>query len=1794
MIRKYVIATWRNPEYTINSTNISLEISVSSNPLVLLDKNVIIKNIEHDKTTFIDTLTTISFGNDEIRDVKLITVGGNLFTDCPECILYIVPNDFGVMQAGANQTSSISIRVPFGQPPGIYWTKIRANTSNAGYYEALLNLTLLTNGSWVIVPENLGTVLIPPGISGNLSRINITNIGNIHLAFQILKSGNASSFIKVYPEESREASSFELEKRAVRSLVVEYSIPKDTIEGIYVVDIIIRNLSFAMPAQRVVPLIINVSDIPPTISNVSINPINFEVDFDIVNVSAIITDNLAVDKAWLNLTYPNGTSIIIFMNKSYNNFYYTNFSSNQTGKHSLLICANDTRGLVNCLSYEAIGWKSTFVEIVVNDLIADNVTIVNNQTILFNITLNNIGYSRALNVSLSMFSYSTNITFERSLLTYGTILKNSSKLNSTNLIIYPYTLPGNYTINLTVTWINLDLTTNSTSKNVTIIVLENPLVIAKDAIVERTILAGSYDVFNQTILSIGNVNVTNISIVCVEGIVCNNFTTIIDPVNISLLKVGEVVNVSINISVPSNFLTGIYNGTFAIYYNQKNSTFIVKVRIPLNISWEQYPLFIENYTTDGTTGVLAKIKLINTGNGDVPLDLLLLGNASQYLYLLNKSIILPFASSIEVPIFYKLPYFEKDEDLIGILVIRVNESLIQNATIAEINTTILLHVLQYSVKIVNPTEKSPLKNVLPTQNISALVNVTRNGTSITDNLSFTIILSNFTFSIEINNVTHSREGLLNRLFFLAPNISLNRVYDLEIIANFSHPNLTLSRRSIEREAIIYRDNVAPLINILLPPRLPINETLFIFFNITEAGGLNFSTIRVVITKPDNSTEELAFSFVSRIFDVYIFNSTFSNTSLLGSYSVRVEACDKTGNCNFALRVVEIYPVIRFSGYMRDYESIGEIPINAYYIFRDPLTDLIIFNFSVFDFYNETIDARRYDMLLEIRNGSFNNIIKIKNISLVTNLFNPIIVGNVPKTRTTLTQLKGIYIDTILNATNYSLIFSFADCENMGCGIPIYDPRNLGIYKYLGNWTPKISSSINMLWTRVANIDRGNIDGSVNLSTRTIEAKLNDIRGVYILAEFICGDGVCESEFGESNSICPFDCITPPPSPPAPPTPPAPPGIPGVPGIGIGIGPNITLPNITINITGNITPITRAPIEFRGEFIDIEIYPQEEKILSVDILNHFDMYVDVAVTIEGPAANLVTVLNPFVRIAPLSSGLTRLKAFAPVTLAPGIYTGDIVLFGANITHRIPINVKLKPVLEPLLDVKVKALTKVVEPGRNLIFEVTLINMGQTPKIEDITAYYRVRTLNPPYRIIAETSETVAVVNTITYRREIQIPEDTRLDDYLIEVNASYWYGVKYAIASDSFTVSTLPAPLVMLRSVMTNWITWLILLIGTPIFFAFSRWYAAYRMAKLAKKRYIAPIDFKALPQPGPDSIEVGKIAESDVKAYIDMKQLLMHTIAAGGTGSGKTVSAMVVAEELLKRKIPVIVVDPTAQWTGFIKPNRLKVMLDLYPKFGLKPTDARSFKTNIIVVEDPEMQIDLKKWMIPGEITVFVTNRLKPEQMDMFTRRMIQAVFDMRPAETKEVKLLLVFDEVHRLLPKYGGKGGYVAIERGCREFRKWGIGIFLISQVLLDFKAAVRANIASEIQLRTRFEGDINRVKTKYGQDYANKVVKLTIGTGLFQNPEYNHGKPWFIEFRPLLHSPLGLTDAEINEYVKIHKKLEEIENVIKSLKEKGKDTYDLEIELNIAKDKLKTGAFVMANTYIESLEKRLEKEKI
>jgi DNA helicase HerA-like ATPase len=149
---------------------------------------------------------------------------------------------------------------------------------------------------------------------------------------------------------------------------------------------------------------------------------------------------------------------------------------------------------------------------------------------------------------------------------------------------------------------------------------------------------------------------------------------------------------------------------------------------------------------------------------------------------------------------------------------------------------------------------------------------------------------------------------------------------------------------------------------------------------------------------------------------------------------------------------------------------------------------------------------------------------------------------------------------------------------------------------------------------------------------------------------------------------------------------------------------------------------------------------------------------------------------------------------------------------------------------------------------------------------------------------------------------------------------------------------------------------------------------------------------------------------------------------------------------------------------------------------------------------------------------------------------MIQQIFHSKLEEFRGLRYLIVFDEIHRILPKFGGSGaGFTQIERGCREFRKWGIGIVLISQILSDFVGEIKANINTLVQMKTRDESDLERIKMQYGEEYIQSLIKSPVGSGMVQNSSWNRGRPYYVTFRPILHSVVRLTDEELDKYNRV-----------------------------------------------------------
>ncbi|MGV8086775.1 MAG: helicase HerA domain-containing protein [Candidatus Woesearchaeota archaeon] len=533
--------------------------------------------------------------------------------------------------------------------------------------------------------------------------------------------------------------------------------------------------------------------------------------------------------------------------------------------------------------------------------------------------------------------------------------------------------------------------------------------------------------------------------------------------------------------------------------------------------------------------------------------------------------------------------------------------------------------------------------------------------------------------------------------------------------------------------------------------------------------------------------------------------------------------------------------------------------------------------------------------------------------------------------------------------------------------------------------------------------------------------------------------------------------------------------------------------------------------------------------------------------------------------------------------PGIYTGSLLIDG-DLKEEIPIRIELldksRLPIESLL-IMLDIDKRNIFSSEKLKFKTGLHNLLSD---QSYPVYLQYTIQDSQGKTIWTDNANVFVQTSFSLLKSAKLPNNIPTGDYVLRVTANY-LGLSSG-SSSAFSV-VLPFYEIILWGLKV-WMWGLILLLLLLSALAFF----LIRRNIQSKKRYAFKLELSELPKPGERSAFVGKIAETDHKTYFDLEQFKVHTIVAGATGGGKSVAAQVIVEEALLKNVAVIVFDPTAQWSGMLRKCNDKFMFSLYPNFGMKPSQARAFNGNVKQINNALELIDIKKYIKPGEIQILACNKLDPKDIDIFVANSIREVFHANFGENPELRLLLVYDEVHRLLPKFGGSGeGFLQIERGCREFRKWGIGILMISQVLADFVGQIKANINTEIQMRTRDEGDLARIKEKYGAEVLQGLVKASVGSGMVENPTYNRGRPYFIAFRPLLHNTQRLPDEELEKYNKWNEIIEDINYQVIQLEELKQDVFDLKLQVKLALDKVKSGNFNMVEIYLQEVTPRVQK---
>ncbi|MBW6461792.1 MAG: DUF87 domain-containing protein [DPANN group archaeon] len=1539
----------------------------------------------------------------------------------------------------------------------------------------------------------------------------------------------------------------------------------------------------------------NVSD-----ANISTSIFNYSVGF-YDNLTFLGTTNTNYDGiatyTWVDSTSIIGSHPIVCNISDVPDLYY-NISQNWSDTVNVSFSDDKTSGQLRINS---------------SYLSAKNITHDWNATLNISVLINNTGDFDMFNPTILFFEKTGFVTASNKC---KSITPSGNCTTNIIINITQYATLGNNTLNFTLIWDNNN--TDFSNESIVIDVLHTTYLKIIDVQIDSSEISyGDIKTLgNVTISAFGNTPLYNISLNTTGG----NSSIINDWLNYSGnnfdIDFYDNLTITVNITVPENkSLMGNYwtyiiaNDTESLCmgdYDFCSDMILINITIK-DVDWK---VVVEDYDVVAGKGgptEIGKFKpvtifnmlnhnftfIINiTGNGSsyITTNITINGTVSQIISEDNYTIPANFTGILDI-------YYNVSEASLGKHDINITITSNDTTLVPEfVNEVLSLDVSALSIDITYPTESLQAGPVNSSHNITIYVDAEYNYMKITDSnkINWSINVSGLPclyegatiFNFPYVGTTYDYELQCN-----APLIDGNKINNtLKVTGYYAIDNSTMMIFTAEQaNAVKYDDIMPPTINSITlnvsdsEGNIDWNDNINlinVLVNVTDNTGI--SQVLANVTYPDASVMPYSLTLVSD--DIWTFD--LITTNQIGDYKIDISANDSahglvSSTVNETTGYFDVYTDLEFSGVLKDTND--DFITGDFQLYKNG-TDWAIHDFSVgvngtykWDIHKRIYDIKIYNL------WDAKHSIKLRDVNISTIMQNQHNDSNATNV-TDVFKLDLVTLNDSLDIGQITLPTTAPDAGQdpllaLGIYIPYINYTSAEITLNYTQGLLDIGHTISEDYLRIYKCSEWNMTTRscatdfVKYGNVALDTKLNTITfnitstSAYAIAEWcrgttcgyiadppspsssgggssparsVCGNDVCET--GENSVNCPIDCKS-----------------------------------ITefFSVDSNIGNIFLTPGENKTYNLSIQNLLNTSQLVNISVLGEIIDYINFSkVTLELKASE---------------NRIVNLYVSAEDTAVPGTYYGTLIFDSINQTTRVPVALKITSTSSMLqeMDIKIQLITKKIRPYEDIKFNIIFSNLAKN-KGFNVTLDYIVKN-SKTEEIIKVVNETIFLTESITLRKTLSLADinTVGLGEYYLEVLATYGD----TTITQKSSVDTFEVVLTFWETTMGNRVKWSIIILSLLVVGYYGR--IRYIRYKHRNERYIQPVNYSLLPGKTNDSFCVGKISETDRKSYFNPKDLTTHLLVAGSTGSGKSVAASVIVEEALEHNIPVVVFDPTVQWTGFMKPCKDDFILNRYSQFGMDPRYRRSYKGVIEEVTDPNIQVDFKKYMNPGEITVFTLNKLKTGEYDIAIRSIIKTLFAQTWEESTELKMIIVLDEVHRLLEKYGGSGGYTEVEKACREFRKWGIGLIMISQVSSDFKEAISGNVLTEIQLNTKSLSDIEKWKNKYGLDFANRISRQGIGVGMIQNPKYNNGKPWFISFRPTWHSPHKILNEDLDKYKDFSEKLEKIESMIEGLKNKNINTGDFELELKLAKNKLKQGRFRIAEIYISSLMEHLKRYK-
>gem|GEM_PF-4897673 len=637
-------------------------------------------------------------------------------------------------------------------------------------------------------------------------------------------------------------------------------------------------------------------------------------------------------------------------------------------------------------------------------------------------------------------------------------------------------------------------------------------------------------------------------------------------------------------------------------------------------------------------------------------------------------------------------------------------------------------------------------------------------------------------------------------------------------------------------------------------------------NVTS--GLTLTSVSAQVTDPSGNSVDYPLTNDSKTH----YLATISGLTAIGDYDVTVTATDSSSNTVSQTGWFEVYDLREFYG---DVLNALNQPVDATIRFLRPNTTNLIEQFSTDSNgeYNIRIHNRTSDVMVE----AFDHNILLEDVNLATLSNDPIDVDRI--------EGSDIYVPGGKAVEGIALKLS----TSHGGGITFNYREGELSYE---NQT-KIFECANWDYvTRICSLNWTDKNATYNRVSNTIETNTTILAAYALTEQLVCGNNVCETAYGENCFVCELDC-----------------------------GPCDLLTNITIqarrppsvdldpieekleNHSEALSDLRKMIEEFRAginlsalearikeqfltvedistvislsqrsqalvpglQIVSAELYPGESIKTSIHVKNILNETALVYVNVSGKISTFMSFEKPIVELPTYGEDDVSMIIFIPLNTAPAAYYGEIKIISGDVVANIPVNLRVLESREKILDLKIQVLGEVVSPGDQLRAEASIYNLGGRGKVEGelLIQFVDIRTND----VLVERSDNISVETTVSVVKALNLSANIPEGRYVVRGRISYVDlagNVQYVSSIGYVTVRKAFFQLTFLGIPV-----WLILL----TVFTLTGLYVVYLVRRRQierRKRYLEAISFKALPQAGPRAGFIGRIAETDIRAFIEI------------------------------------------------------------------------------------------------------------------------------------------------------------------------------------------------------------------------------------------------------------------------------------------------------------------------------------